>query len=267
MSRKFLSKPLVIFSFILAICLLLVFLNYKNLLGTPRQALTFVFSPATKLFQKTGAAITGSLNFVFTIGNLKNENNELHSQNASLQEQIIEFKEIVRENELLRAQLNIPGGERNDLIFAEVIGFDPLAGQYFIINKGERDGLKNSQAAVDANNFLVGKIFDVQESSAKVLLLTDALCVVNALSQDSRINGVTKGEHGLDIAMDMVSLDKQLNKGKPIITSGLDGLIPKGILIGWMEETKNKENEVFQKIKIRPAADFKNLENVFVIIK
>ena len=242
MSRKFLSKPLVIFSFILAICLLLVFLNYKNLLGTPRQALTFVFSPATKLFQKTGAAITGSLNFVFTIGNLKNENNELHSQNASLQEQIIEFKEIVRENELLRAQLNIPGGERNDLIFAEVIGFDPLAGQYFIINKGERDGLKNSQAAVDANNFLVGKIFDVQESSAKVLLLTDALCVVNALSQDSRIN-------------------------EPIITSGLDGLIPKGILIGWMEETKNKENEVFQKIKIRPAADFKNLENVFVIIK
>lgn len=267
MPKRFLLKPPIIFFIILTICVLLVFLNYKNLLAAPRQALNFAFSPIIKLFQKIGGTVSGSLNFILAIGDLKNENNQLRRQRDSLQKQIIELKEAARENELLRKQLNFPKEGQNNLVFAEIIGFNPLAGQYFIINKGERDGLKNNQAAVNPDNFLVGKIFDVQKSSAKVLLLTDAACLVNALSQENRISGIIKGEHGLDIIMDMVTLDKRLKNDEPIITSGLDGLIPGGLLIGWVSEMEIKENQVFQKIKIRPAADWENLEEIFVIIK
>lgn len=265
MSKKNLSKPLNIFFIILAICLLLVFLNSRNFLDAPERALSFIFSPVAKLFQKTSATISGSLNFISTIKNINNENNELKIQNASFLRQIIELKEVARENEFFRQQLNLQNQPKMDLVFAGIVGFDPLKGQYFIIDKGSDNGLQDNQAAVDANDFFVGKVFDVQKTSAKVLLLTDSSCMVNALTQENRINGIIKGEHGLDIIMDMIPLDKQIKKDEPVITSGLDNSIPKGLLIGWVSDVVSKENEVFQKVKIKPAADFKKLENIFII--
>jgi len=105
----------------------------------------------------------------------------------------------------------------------------------------------------------------VFENSAKVLLATSPNSKIPVLIQESRVQGLIKGTKQEALFLDLISKDVEVKVGEKVITSGLGGIFPKGILIGEIVEIEIFEDKMFQQITVRPATNLENLEQVFVV--
>ena len=251
----------------MAAIVLLIFLNFLGWLGMPKNIFLSVSSRILKPFQFLGSQVSSSIGIIGGIKDLVAENKRLTQENQDLILKNSKLQEFAQENEILRAQLQIEPPLKSKMVMADLVGFDPSnIGQYFFINRGQNDGILPNQAVIFGGGFLVGKIVEADKNFAKVMFLTDSGSSVFATSQESMVDGVVRGDHGVGIILDMVPSDKEIKIGETIISSGLDGYIPKGMLIGTVDSKISSESEVFQRFKIKPALDFKEIDTVFVIL-
>ncbi len=267
MPRKILSKSITTFFLILAVILLLIFFNFKGWMGIPKNLVYFVSHPFLKIFQWSGNEISRGLTIFFTIKDLSLENAALKAENQKLWEENSRLKETVQKDEILRQRFSLGESAVNQLVLANIVGYSFQPRQYFLIDKGSAGGLKAGMAVVTADDFLIGEVAEVQENSAKVVLISDSNLAVNAITQETRVNGVVRGSYGFEVVMEMIPVDQKIQKGETVLTSGLNEAVPKGLIVGRISEIILKESEIFQKANVQPAVDFKKLESVFVIIK
>lgn len=265
MPKKIFSKPIVSFLVVLAVILLLIFFNFKGWLGTPKNIVYQISAPFLKSFQWLGHKTAAGIKIFTSIKDLILENNTLSQENQKFWQENSTLKEATRENEILRQRLELGQIQGRKFILAKVIGFNLQLGQYFLIDKGQTDSVTAGLAVVTANNFLVGKVIESNQHSAKVLLISDSNSLVNAVTQDSRASGIVKGTAGLGLIMEMIPINKQIKVGETVLISGRDDNLPAGLIVGKISEVILKETDIFQRAKIQPAADFNNLESVFVI--
>lgn len=228
------------------------------------------FSPAQKILSNIGFSIKENLNAFPQFFYLKKENETLKEEMAELLQYKQNFLEYQRENADLRNLLGFR--ERNsqyDLEAAEVIAGDPSNWfNVILIDKGEKHGIKKDMAVI-TDKGLVGYTISTASNTSKVVLITDERSSVSAMLQRTRDNGMVKGT--IDpvpsgyLKMAFLPQDANLVKGDIVISSGLGGLIPKGVVIGEVEEAKKEPHELMQYAVIKPAVDFLKLERVFVI--
>lgn len=259
------KSKLINFFAVLAVILLLVFFNFRGMLSAPRNLTFWAASPLLKLFRAVDNGIFGAWSFFLSLKELNKENADLKNINSALFGEVARLKEAVRENEILRQQLEVGKLEKNRLMMANVIGYNSILGQYFLIDKGKADDLSVGLAVVAANNFLAGRVAEVEEHFSKVVLISDSNFSINTITQDTRASGYVKGIHGLGIAMEMIPIDAQINIGETVLTSGLNDGVPKGLIIGKITDVVKKANEIWQRASIVSAAEIKNLEQVFII--
>jgi len=265
MSSKRYSKLLYLIS-LLAVILLLIFFNFFGSLKFPQNIVYGASMPFLTFFQSVDQRVFSFLNFFVNLKNLNQENKTLLSENQELQGENLKLKEASLENELLRERLELALPDKNNLILADVAGYLPQSGQYFLINKGFDDGLREGLAAVTANNFFVGKVVELGSHWAKILLMIDSDSLVSVISQESRVRGAIKGDHGLGLVMEMVPIDSTLQVGESVLTSGLNNNLPKGLLVGRISAIEKKESEIFQRAILEPAVDFSGLEQIFILL-
>jgi rod shape-determining protein MreC len=239
---------------------------FKNI----EMPLATALSPAQRLLSDLGFGIKETINAIPQFFYLKQENEALKEQVAEL----LQYKQYITEFQIENQELrNLLGfRERSfqyDLEAAEVIARDPSNWFNVIsIDKGERHGIQKDMAVV-TDKGLAGYVISTTHSTSKVMLITDERSSVSAMIQRTRDNGVVKGS--IDPApsgyLKMVFLphDANLVKGDIVISSGLGGLIPKGIVIGEVEEANKESYELMQHAIIKPSVDFLKLERVFVI--
>lgn len=231
--------------------------------------LTFL-SPIQKALSTAGFNIKEKIEFIPQIFQLKEENEALNKQVAELQRYKQNLLEYQRENEDLRKLLGLK--EKNlqfDLETAEVIGRD--SDDWFniiLIDKGKNQGIEKDMAVI-TNDGLVGCIISTAANTSKVMLITDERSVVSAMLQRTRDNGIVRGsinevQKGY-LEMDFLSKDANIAKGDIVISSGLGGIIPKGIVIGEIVEAQKESDQLTQYAIIKPAADLLKLEWVFVV--
>jgi len=265
MNFKISKKYLAIF---LVLILGLVFLN---LFPKPAKALENfifkVFSPAQKLFIKTGNKISGFFEILLSIKDLSRENAELKQKNSELERQLTQLKETEKENEALRAALDF--SEKNTSLFeiASIVGKSLQGAEdWILIDKGTKDGVEKNMAIVSEEFSLVGRVIESNDNFSKVMLITDKNSIVGALIENKRNEGLVQKEEGSDkIFLDFVPKNEAVEIGEKILTSGMDNVYPKSILIGKVEKIDASENQLFQKITILPAVDFNKLEKVFIL--
>ncbi|KKT27242.1 MAG: Cell shape-determining protein MreC [Parcubacteria group bacterium GW2011_GWA2_43_9b] len=260
-------SKLINFFVILAVILLLIFFNWRGLLSGPRDLVFWITDPFLKLFGAADKGIFGAWNFFVALKDLNKENVNLKKENTVLLEEVINLKESARENESLKRQLGVAEIKNQKLVMAGVAGYNPALGQYFLIDKGGNDGLSVNSAVVAAGNFLVGRVAEVEGNFSKVLLISDSNSSINVITQENRVAGVVKGNHGLGIIMEMIPIDAQIKAGEIVLTSGLNDGIYKNLIVGRITDTVKKENEIFQNATVVPFVDFKNLEQVFVLVQ
>ncbi|MDA2922619.1 rod shape-determining protein MreC, partial [Patescibacteria group bacterium AH-259-L07] len=161
------------------------------------------------------------------------------------------------ENEILRKYLNFLEISHDNFVMANVVGKQhELGSEWFLLDKGEKHGLKKGLAVVDENSMLIGILIDVKSSIAYLQPVFDrhSLIAVDTLNNEREgiISGIIQGEYGLAIKMKYVPVDKQINVGDTVITSGLDENIRRGIIIGSIAEVNKTQNAIFQSAIIRP---------------
>jgi rod shape-determining protein MreC len=222
--------------------------------------------PFQKTFYVIGKDISNKLNFLKSIRNLQEDNRRLTKENYNLLGQLAVLKDEKQENEKLREQLNLAPRIKFNLEASLVIGQDPQKlGNWLLIDKGSSNGIEEGMPVIAYEGILIGKIKEVTASSAQVELLSYATSAVNAVDLETEAKGIIRGEYGLGIIMDMISQKDLVNKGDTIVTSGLGSDIPRGLLIGEVQEINPSPDKLFQQAAIMPKIKYSDLELIFVI--
>lgn len=250
--------------------LLLMALQISGNLRPLSGALTLLTSPAQLSATGVTENLTSLWSSLLSLRTIQQEAAALGVRNLQLQAEIDALKEVEKENEKLRGMLNFaqtrPRLElRGAQIVSRVIGEEST--NYFEsiqIDLGSKHGIKVGMPVV-TDQGLVGRISEVNEATSKVLLLNDASSSASAILGESRLNGVVRGSTSGDLIMDFIPQGPTFKTGEVVLTSGLGGRFPKGIVIGTVESIEVQANAVFQKAQVKPSVDFGSLELVLVI--
>jgi rod shape-determining protein MreC len=112
---------------------------------------------------------------------------------------------------------------------------------------------------------VVGKLIAVGPSSSRVLLINDHNSALDAFDQRSRIRGIVAGMVDDGLVMKYVDRSEDVKSGDTIVTSGLDGIFPRGLLVGEVTSVVREGPGLFLTVNLAPAADFRRLEQVLVV--
>jgi rod shape-determining protein MreC len=206
-------------------------------------------------------AVAGVFDTVLPGGRL-----DFDAENRRLRAELASREELQRENERLRRLLGYVEAQPRRTLAARVIAED--ASSWFRtveIDRGYEDGVIDGLPVVDAAG-LVGRVVRSGPRSARVLLITDASSAVAVLVQDERIRGVCRGQGG-GVGLDFALIADDIKVSDGNITSGLGGVFPKGLVVGYVRSVQRERSGLFQTVEVEPAVDFAHLEEVLVVLK
>ena len=133
------------------------------------------------------------------------------------------------------------------------------------IDRGGNDGLREGMIVVTEGRSLVGTVTRVFDGYAWVTLITDPKSAVSAMIQESRAEGVVAGNYDGSLNMEFVGQGAAVKDGDFVITSGIGGGYPPGIVIGRVSGVEKTEQDLFQKVRVDHLASLAKLEQVLVI--
>lgn len=204
------------------------------------------------------------------LGGMALENQRMSTELARLQSEVRDLKSLERENERLRGVLGFSSRATRDLIPAEVIARSRDGWwQTLRLNKGSDDGVQANQAVISVEG-LVGRVASVSPKTADVLLLSDPTCNVAAQILRSGAFGVVAGrgpqwDGSVLCRMEFINKNIPLQPGDEVITSGLGGIFPRGLLIGYVDRITTDRSGLYQYADIISKADLGTLQYVFAV--
>jgi rod shape-determining protein MreC len=226
-----------------------------------------VTAPVQKVFNAVIDGIGSVWEGYFHLVGLQRKNEELRREVQELKSKLNKYSEADLANQRLRSLLNFKTAIATSTLPAEVVAFDPSGWfQTILIDKGRNFGLVRDMAVVSAEG-LVGKIIGVSNRRAKVLLILDGNSAVDALIQRSRARGVLVGLGRGRCLLKYVQRNEDVQVGDQVISSGMGGVFPKGILLGQVQEVVRGNSGLFQRVEVEPAVNFSRLEEVMVVVQ
>lgn len=244
----------------------LVVADARGYTASVKNLVLKTYGSAVNVTAQSGQKVKNFFSVFFAIRKLVSENNALNQQLDELAFENARLKLAQQENLTLRRALKFNESFPLDLLPVEVQTSDPTGfSQTLTIDKGESHGVREGAAVVSAPGILVGRISRIYPGSAVVTLITDPSMLVNAETADSGARGLIKGEHGTALAFDLITQNELIKPEDRVITSGISGDYPRGLLIGQITTIRTSPSELFQKAFVIPAADLKNLRILFVL--
>jgi rod shape-determining protein MreC len=218
--------------------------------------------------QRGAAGLTGSIRDAWNgYGDLRGvraENEELKRRLGELQVQFQQERARAARAAELERLLGFQEQLKIDTIPASVIGASAsLEFRGVTIDRGSNTGVTTNMAVV-APTGLVGRIVTPTAHASKVQLAIDRNAAAGALVERTRAQGIVIGSGGEMLRMDFVAATADVKVGDTIVTSGVDGIYPKGLVIGTVEEVDGG-NGIYKAIRVRPSVDFNKLEEVLVV--
>ncbi|HEY2150833.1 MAG TPA: rod shape-determining protein MreC [Vicinamibacterales bacterium] len=196
---------------------------------------------------------------------VKSENDDLKRQLAVTQVALQEQRALADRSRSLEQMLDLRSHVALSTVVAEIIGAAATPDfRTVTIDKGAGDGLKKDMSVISPAG-VVGRIVVSSVRSAKVQLLIDRNAAAGGIVERSRAQGILVGEGDRQLRMDFVADAADVIVGDVIVTSGIDGIYPKGFVIGRVE-TVEKSGGAYHRIIVRPAVDFSGLEDVLVVV-
>ena len=261
-------------SFLLFSCLLIAILILIISLGGRKEftvlhkfSLEVIGPVQTALSKVSNYAGNIRKKYVDLIG-LREENKELRQELLQYKTANIEYREALATNVRLKKLLELKESLPPPTLTAEIVGKDPsLWFRTLTINRGSSDGIQKGMPVITVEG-VVGQILTSSPNFSKVLLATDPNSAVEVITQKTRVHGIVKGL-GRDafFGLNYVLKSAVVEKGDFVLTSGLGGVFPKGLMVGTVSEIEKSRRGMFQKVEIEPAVDFSQLEFLIIIMK
>lgn len=197
----------------------------------------------------------------------------LRDRISDLEGTALEYDELYRENIRLRQTLNEKPQGEYPLEYAEIISKDP---QNFyitiIINKGSAHGISVGMPVIAYQNGvkgLVGKIIETRLYNSRVLSIVDQRSKISVMLEASRTTGIMTGQSpkSAQTYLEYIDRDVDVDEGERVVTSGMGGVFPKGILVGNIFKIEKKSYGLFHDIYVEPIVLFSSLEDVYIVKK
>ncbi len=193
------------------------------------------------------------------------ENAELKQQLADVQIELQQQRALADRSRGLDRLLELRQGLTLNTVAAEVIasGASPEF-RTLTVDKGTRQGVRPDLAVI-APAGVVGRVVVPSLRAAKVQLIIDRNAAAGALIERSRAQGVVVGAGDELLRLEYVSEIADVAMGDVVVTSGIDGIFPKGFIIGRVEAIERSAG-AYRRITVRPAVDFSSLEEVLLVL-
>lgn len=230
-----------------------------------RQALLFVASPFIRVTAATIHGITGTWQDYVDLRTVREENKRLQLETTMLKRRLDQLQDQALETQRLERMLAMRRASQAEFLTARVVGKD--ATNWFktiVLDRGSLEGIRRNQPAL-APDGLVGRVVEVTPTSARVQLLTDPVSAVGGLIQRTRVTGIVSGNLGAGARVRYLPLMADVIVGDEVVTSGMGGVFPKGILIGRIASVERKSGALFQEASLQSAVDLSRLEEVLIL--
>lgn len=266
---SFLKRHRVIITSI-ALCIFSLQIASTNTKGIGGNVIAIkLISAITSPIQYTVTSTLGGIKTVWMsylyLANVSKENVLLKNDIARLMEENNQLKETVFLNKRLKELLEFKQSISASAVAADVIGIENTGWiKTATINKGASHGIKRDMAVVTPNG-IVGRIIDVQPATSKILLVIDPRCNTDVIAQRSRIKGIAEGNGTDKLILKYVNHSDDIQIGDVLISSGLGGIFPKGLVIGEVVRVEKGDDNFFIYIEVKPGAELRKLEEVLII--
>ena len=260
-------------SFIIFIGIL--WFSFSNF-GTPpvvQQLTSDVTAVMGRIFSKPANALNNFFSDINYLEDTFKENKRLKEKVDSLAESQAELSVLREENVQLKSELDLRSSlTEYSTMTGTVISRNPDAWvDQVIVDRGSMDGLERGMSVMSKNG-LVGRISEVSPTSSKVTLLSTTapssiLTSTEIMQEEETIFGVLTGfdlERN-ELVMEQITSEAAIEIGKEVITSGLGGLVPRGLLVGTITEISLDSQGLGQRVYIEPATDFTDIQFVTII--
>ena len=228
-----------------------------------RYYLGGILSPVEIISDRAGDWLFFWQNVISNIRNIKESNTRLLLENLELYNKISRLSLLEEENALLREQADLT--QKNILTrLANIIGRDFQNNRSFLIDAGTNNGITTNMVVISKSKTIVGRVADAGYNTSKVQTILDAQIRIAAVTTTSNISGLVRGL-GSSVIFDLIAKNKKPEIGELIVSSGTDGIWPKGFVIGKIKEVTSSDNEVFNTASIELLAEPQDFDSVFVI--
>ncbi len=233
-----------------------------------RALLIGLFSPIQRGADAGLGAVSSLWYGYVDLRGVREENRRLQEEVARLEQALWMERDVVASYRRLSTVLDLAERIPGNPVVAEVVGLDASAWfQTVTVNRGTSHGVALNAPVIAAGG-LVGRVISLGKDVAQIQLLTDRDCSVGALLARTRARGVVAGS-GAEVSptgltLNYVSNLEDVVEGDLIVTSGMDGIYPKGIAIGRVASVRNGPR-LFKLVTVEPAANLDRLEEVFIL--
>jgi rod shape-determining protein MreC len=198
---------------------------------------------------------------------VRRENRNLRQQLSELSEENRQFREALLAGERYRRMDALRDKFHQPMLPASLIGVDSSSWfRTVLLDKGTREGVRRGMAVVTPDG-VVGHVVAVSSRASKVLLVIDRSSAVDVMVERSRVRGIVQGLASDRCELKYVTRGEDVKPGDQLISSGMDGIFPKGLAVGRVARVDPTRRGLFQRADVEPAVDFKKLEEVFVILE
>ena len=196
---------------------------------------------------------------------VRKENEELRLRLEALQKTAQQATELDFANQRLGQLLALREELGGKAIAARIVGRSSVAWvKTIVLNKGTNHGLTKGMAVIVPEGVL-GQVVSVSAHTARVLLVSDLNSAVDILVQRTRVRGIATGLADGGCTLKYIERKEDIQIGDTLITSGLDGIFPKGQLLGTVIRVGAQGGHLFQEVEVKLSADLTKVEEVLVV--
>lgn len=218
--------------------------------------------------QRVVTAVFGGVRATYSeyvaLQDVRADNERLRTELAQVRIRLQQEQEAAAQTKSLQDLLDLRQGTALATVAASVIGGGASPDfRTITIDIGTRAGLANDMAVV-APAGVVGRVIHAGALASKVQLLIDRNAAAGVIDERSRAQGIVVGLGTGELHLTYVSGTADVKAGDTLVTSGIDGLYPKGFMVGQIESVERGAGE-YSVVRVRPFVDFSSLESVLVV--
>lgn len=275
MNNFFNNKKLITLLVSLIMFIGILWYSFSNFGSAPylQQIVNDITAVAGRGISKPVNALNSFFSDVNNVQDTFEENKRLKAELSSLAQMQAELATVGEENQKLKEELELQATlTEYDLITGTVIARNPdMWIDQIVIDQGSSNGLVNGMSVM-SHNGLIGRVTEVNPTSSKVTLLStndDAAILTSAeiILEDGTIFGVINGydPNRKQLIMEQITSTTTIEEGTDVVTSGLGGLVPRGLLVGTVTEVSLDRHGLGQRVYIEPATNFEDIRFVTII--
>jgi rod shape-determining protein MreC len=265
-------RRFVVFVVLVVLCLAMLLVSGSAAVQEVRRGVNFAIAPVQETLTDGAHAVTELLGAFGEIESLRRENLELRSTNQQFEDQLAALDAVAEENRRLSRLLEI----RDRLEFeSTVAGVTSRHATRFervlTVDRGAEAGIVVGAPVLSEGGALAGKVLEVGDGWASVMLISDTRSLVTGLDTRTRATGEVTGRLAAPLAMSNIPVTDKIAINDRVVTAGIDlgkrfrSFYPKNIPIGRVVDVEQEPGSIVQTALVQPAADLERLEDVLVL--